>query len=133
MSDDEQAIRDLVATWLRATAAGDLSLILSLMAEDVVFLMPGRPPIRGREEFAALSRAAGNRFRIQAHSEFGEVMVYGDWAHCWTHLSVTMIPVQGGPAVRRSGHTLSILRKRPDGSWVLARDANMLAPESGPA
>lgn len=133
MSDDEQAIRDLVAIWLRGTAAGDLSLILSLMAEDVVFLMPGRPPIRGKAQFAALHKVSGERFRIQAQSEIVEVMVYGGWAHCWTHLSVTMIPVQGGPAVRRSGHTLSILRQRPDGSWVLARDANMLAPESGPA
>ncbi len=133
MSDDEQAIRDVVATWLRAAEAGDLSVLLSLMAEDVVFLMPGRPPIRGREEFAALSKAAGNQFRIQAHSEFGEVVVHGDWAHCWCRLSCTMTPIQGGPAVRRSGHTLTILRKRADGSWVVARDANMLAPESEPA
>jgi len=133
MRDDEQAIRDLSATWLRAAAAGDLSLMLSLMAEDVVFLMPGRPAIRGKDEFAALHKAAGNQFRIQAHSEFGELMVHGDWAHCWCRLSVTMTPVQGGAAVRRSGHTLTILRKQSDGAWVVARDANMLAPEAGPA
>jgi hypothetical protein len=30
----------------------------------------------------------------------------------------------------RSGHTLSILRKQ-EGKWLLARDANMLAPVSG--
>jgi hypothetical protein len=30
----------------------------------------------------------------------------------------------------RAGHTLSILRKR-DGRWVLARDANLLAPVPG--
>jgi hypothetical protein len=29
----------------------------------------------------------------------------------------------------RAGHTLSILMKQ-DGRWVLARDANMLAPVS---
>ena len=73
MRDDEQAIRDLSATWLRAAAAGDLSLMLSLMAEDVVFLMPGRPATRGKDEFAALHKAAGNQFRIQAHLEFGPV------------------------------------------------------------
>jgi len=29
--------------------------------------------------------------------------------------------------LRRSGHTLSILRKEKDGRWVLMRDANLLA------
>jgi ketosteroid isomerase-like protein len=29
-----------------------------------------------------------------------------------------------------SGYTLAILRKKPDGRWVLARDANLVMPES---
>lgn len=61
MTDDEQAIRDLITTWLREAAAGDLSVLLSLMADDVVFLMPGRPPIRGKDEFAPLHKAAGQQ------------------------------------------------------------------------
>ena len=32
----------------------------------------------------------------------------------------------GGEQMRRAGYTLSILRKQPDGKWVLARDANLL-------
>ena len=130
MTNDEQAIRDLYATWQRATADRDLATVMSLMAEDVVFLMPGQPPIRGREEFAAL--AADNKFHIESASEFGELVIHGDWAHCWCRLSVTMIPPEGGPVVRRSGHTLTILQKQSDGSWVVARDANMLAPDPGP-
>ena len=55
---DEQAIRDVISNWLRATAAGDVDAILPLMAEDVVFLRPGQPPMRGREAFAAGLRAA---------------------------------------------------------------------------
>jgi ketosteroid isomerase-like protein len=30
----------------------------------------------------------------------------------------------------RSGYTLTILRKNPNGAWVIARDANLLAPET---
>ena len=48
MRSDEQAIRDLIANWARASAAGDLPQILSAMSEDVVFLTPGNPPMRGR-------------------------------------------------------------------------------------
>src|SRR5262245_26593524 len=128
MTKDEQAIRDLIDTWMRASAAGDTKRALSLMAEDVVFLTPGRPPIRGRDEFAAL--AAGNPPSMKGQSEVVEVMVHGDWAHAWTRLTVTVEPAGGGPTIRRSGNTLSIFKKKPDGSWVLARDANMLAPEA---
>ena len=48
MQDDERAIRDLIATWLEASKAGDTEKVLSLMADDVVFLVTGHPPMRGR-------------------------------------------------------------------------------------
>ena len=51
MSTDEQAIRNLVEQWHRATAAGDVDTVLRLMAEDVVFLMAGKPPMKGRSTF----------------------------------------------------------------------------------
>jgi uncharacterized protein (TIGR02246 family) len=35
MADDERAIRDLVATWMRASETGDVDTVLSLIAEDV--------------------------------------------------------------------------------------------------
>ena len=37
MQNDEQAIREVVADWQKAAAAGTLSKLLNLMAEDVVF------------------------------------------------------------------------------------------------
>jgi uncharacterized protein (TIGR02246 family) len=38
MSNDEQEIRQLIATWMAATKAGDVETVLSLMADDAVFL-----------------------------------------------------------------------------------------------
>jgi uncharacterized protein (TIGR02246 family) len=125
MTSDEQAIRDLMDTWRQATAEGDLPRVLDLMADDVVFLAPGRPPMRGKAEFAA--RAAGTP-HIESRQEVKEIVVTGEWAYCWTELFVAMTPPEGGPPARRSGHTLSVMRKQPNGKWVLARDANMLAP-----
>ena len=129
MSDDERAIRNLITTWHRASEEGDVAKVLTLMSEDVIFLTPGQPPIRGRDEFAALQKAAGDRFRLTAQGKLEEVVVRGDWAYCWTHLTVTMTPKAGGAPIRRAEHTLSILRKGADGAWVLTRDANMLAVE----
>jgi uncharacterized protein (TIGR02246 family) len=127
---DDQAIRDLVATWHRATATGDLPRILTLMAEDAVFLTPGNPPMRGREAFAANFRAAFDKMKIESTGEVEEVQVLADWAYCSSRLSVTMTPREGGAASKRSGYTLTVLRKTPDGAWVLYRDANMLAPDA---
>jgi hypothetical protein len=48
----------------------------------------------------------------------------------WTKLTVIVTPPGGAQSMTRAGHTLSILTKQ-GGKWVLARDANMLAPVSG--
>ena len=113
-----------MSTWLRASKAGDNKTVLSLMTDDVVFLVPGHPPMRGKAAFAS-SQAAMEQFDFNATSEVQEVTVLGDWAYIWTQLSVVMTPKGGGEAVRRSGPTLSIFRKE-SGRWLLARDANML-------
>jgi uncharacterized protein (TIGR02246 family) len=126
MSTDEQAIRNLVATWHRATAAGDVDTILGLMAEDVVFLVAGRPPMKGRSAFEKGLRGLLKSHRVESSGDVQEVLVAGDLACCWTLLKVRAIPLSGGSADERSGSTLSILRKQANGSWVLVRDANLL-------
>jgi uncharacterized protein (TIGR02246 family) len=124
VQNDEQAIRELVATWLRASQAGDTQTVLGLMAEDVVFLVPGHPPMRGKAAFAAGQEGLRD-LDIEGRSEIQEIEVFGDWAYVWTTLSIVVTPKHRGAAVRRSGPTLSILRKE-HGKWVVARDANML-------
>jgi uncharacterized protein (TIGR02246 family) len=128
MTSDEREIRQLVATWFEATSAGDTDTVLGLMADDVVFLVTGRPPMVGKAAFAAAMRAPPGTPapKIDGHSEVEEVCVAGDWACIRTRLTVTVTP-PGGPPATRAGYTLSVLRKQ-DGRWVLARDANLLAP-----
>jgi uncharacterized protein (TIGR02246 family) len=123
MSDDEQAIRTLLQTWLTATQAGDTSTVLQLMADDVLFLVAGQPPF-GKAAFAAQSKSMAG-VRIEARSEIREIEIAGPWAWCRTELTVVVTPPEGEP-VRRTGPTLSILRKQPDGRWGLVRDANLL-------
>ena len=85
MSDDELAIRSLVETWLAASQRGDIPKVLSLIADDVVFMVPGQEPF-GKDEFASRSDAM-------------------------------------------KAYVSSILRKKPDGAWVIARDANLLTAQ----
>ena len=130
MSDDEQAIRDLIGTWHRATASGDLPRIMNLMAEDVVFLVAGQPPMRGRDAFAAGFKNALKNAHIESSSDIQEIHVNGDWAYVWNYLVVVMTPKDGKPPQRRTGNVLSVMRKQSEGKWLMFRDANLLAEES---
>jgi uncharacterized protein (TIGR02246 family) len=127
MSDDERAIRDLIATWMSASQAGDTDTVLSLMTDDVVFMVPGKEPF-GKAAFAAASQDMKD-VRIEGTSEIREVEVLGDWAYLRGHLQVA-VTTPAGNTVRRAGYTLTILRKEPDGKWRLARDANLLAGQT---
>jgi uncharacterized protein (TIGR02246 family) len=127
MNHDERQIRDLVETWLAASKTGDLSTVLSLMADDVIFMVPGREPF-GKEEFAAGSKAMQG-VQIDGTSDILELTILADWAWMRNRLRVTMTPPDGRPVVR-SGYTLTILQKNREGRWVIARDANLLAPEA---
>ena len=123
MSSDEQAIRNLVSTWLEASKTGDLQTILSLMADDVVFMTPGREPF-GKEAFASIAKDSKD-VRIEGTSDIQEIKVSGDWAWMRSRLTVTVTPPGGKPKTQ-SGYGLTILNKKPTGSWVIARDANLL-------
>jgi uncharacterized protein (TIGR02246 family) len=130
MTADEQEIRQLVATWMSATKAGDLATVLSLMTDDVVFLVVGQQPF-GKQQFAAAMKppAGGAPLpMIDGRSEIQEIRISGDHAYLWTRLNVEVTP-PGGVTAKRSGHTLSVLR-REGGRWRLARDANLLSPVS---
>lgn len=126
MLSDEEQIRGVVETWLSATAAGDVETILSLMTEDVVFLLPGRGPMR-REEFASIARAsAGTALpKFESVADIHEVEVSGDLAYLWNRLALAITPPGVARPIERSGYTLSIFR-RVNGKWLLSRDANLV-------
>ena len=122
---DEQAIRKLIDDWMQASAQGDLDRVLSMMSDDVVFMTAGREPF-GKQEFAAQSQGMKD-IRIEGVARPIEIKVLGDWAYLRNHLEMTMTP-KGGQPMQRAGYTLTILRRQPDGRWVIARDANLIPP-----
>ena len=124
MTDDERAIRELVATWMRASERGDVDTVLSLMADDVIFMVPGREAF-GKDVFRAASEAMKNT-RLTGSSDVREVNVLGDWVYIQNYIEITITSPEGD-AMRRKGYALSILRKQPDGKWRLWRDANLVA------
>src|SRR5215472_17642450 len=115
MSDDERSIRNLIDTWMKASAAGDANTVVSLMADDVIFMVPGREPF-GKDAFRAASEQMQG-MRMSGTNDIREIEILGDWAYIRNHIDLTITPPSGN-AVHRSGYTLSILRKQADGQWL---------------
>jgi len=126
VTEDEEAIHRLVETWMEATKRGDTETVLSLIADDAVFMTAGGEPF-GKAEFRALASKQAEGVHYEATGDIVELKVLGDWAFLCNHLTVTVVSGGGEPLFKRSGYTLSILRKEPDGRWLLARDANLMS------
>ena len=125
MSDEP--IRQFFEEWHRATVAEDLDRLRELMSEDVVFLTAGQPPMQGRDAFAKAFTEALQHFRIAPQGILRDITINGHLASVWSELTVTLTPRSGGPVRVRKGHTLTVLRQRTSGEWVLIRDANLLS------
>ena len=125
MSEDELAIRSVVASWIDATRRGDIQSVLDLMTEDALFLVPGQAPMDKAAFEAASHSQSSAKLQIDAESEIQEVRVEGAMAFMWSRLAVTVTPSGTGDPIKRAGHTLTVFRKVGT-RWLLCRDANLL-------
>jgi uncharacterized protein (TIGR02246 family) len=127
ISPDERAIREVHSTWIDAVNAGDLVRLLTLMADDVVFLNPGQVPL-GRDGFSAVFPAAHQQAWISCRSELEEVVVVGEVAYTRSRDALSVTQRAGGEVTQLAGHRVTLYRKQPDGRWLLARDIHTLSP-----
>jgi uncharacterized protein (TIGR02246 family) len=98
------------------------------MTDDVIFMVPGHEPF-GKEAFEATSEEMRD-VQFEGTCDVREILVLGDWAYTRTYITVAMTSSNGGASLHRSGYSLSILRRGPDGQWRIARDANMLTVDA---
>jgi uncharacterized protein (TIGR02246 family) len=127
MEADERQIRAVHSSWIDAVNAADLARLLTLVADDVVFLNPGQAPL-GRAGFSANFPAAHRQFRIDCVSELEELVVASDVAYTRSRDTLSVTPRAGGKVMQLAGYRITIYRKQADGRWLLARDAHTLTP-----
>ena len=123
MTDDVRQIRELVASWIAASKAGDLPKLMDMMTDDVIFMTPGRPPF-GKAEFAADSERMKGA-AIDARADVREIEVFGPWAYIRNHIEAELT-FPGQSPRHMSGYAMTVLRKDADGCWRIARDANLV-------
>lgn len=128
MQSEEQKIRELHSSWIKAVNAGDLALLLTLITEDVVFISPGERPV-GRDTFTAKFLNSHKELRIHCFSDLEEIVVAGEVAFTRSSDRVSVTSRAGGPMTEFNGHRLTIYRKQSEGHWLLARDVHTLSPK----
>jgi uncharacterized protein (TIGR02246 family) len=122
---DEDAIRNTIGEWLKATKNGDSSTLASILDDDVLFVVPGRPPFGKKDFFAG---DLGKPFRFESKVDIREVVVHGDWALTRVDLAIEITVAEGAAPMKLAGPTMSVWRRMTDGRWAIWRDANMVAP-----
>jgi uncharacterized protein (TIGR02246 family) len=122
--NEAQEIRDIVATWARASETGDIEAIKSLMDEDILFLTHGNEPF-GRDTFLQHFNNSVKQMNLNVRADVREVEVRDDLALARVWLEIRITPSNGEPTTR-TGYTLSVYRRRPGGPWRLWRDANLV-------
>lgn len=104
----------------REVLAGNWDALLPFYAEDVVFLPPNQPEIRGRAALLELLRHLPPVMTYDVRVD--EIEGCGDLAYAKGSYALSLRPDSGTPPVRDTGRFLHILRKRADGSWLITRD-----------
>ena len=126
MGSDEREIRTMHSNWIDAVNAGDLARLLTLVAEDVVFLTPGQATF-GRDGFSSNFMAAHQQMQICCTSELEEVVVVGEVAYTRSRDALSVTPRAGGKEARLAGHRMTVYRKQRDDRWLLSRDVHTLS------
>jgi len=130
---DRLAIEKLNTEWLDAMRTKDVARLLEMVTEDVVFLPPGYPPIRGKKNVEAMYHSFFPQFAsVEQTVSVEELQVAGDWAFVWGTEALVLVPQSGSAPIEMSGRGMSILRRQPDNSWKFARGINNSAPRPAP-
>lgn len=124
-SEDQEAIRNVMAEWMAAHKRGDTQALIDLMADDMVFMRTGCQPMNKAAFLAASAVFVESQLKFDGVSDIKEICVHGAMAYSLSHLTVTTTRA-GAIWDRRSFNTLTVFRKI-NGRWRFARDANVLA------
>ena len=87
---------------------------------------PGSAPIVGKSALEQALSAFLEAYAETVNYEVAEVEVGGELAFARILESATLLPRSGESASSINGMHLTILRRQPDGEWLVARDVSSL-------
>lgn len=117
---DERAVADVVLRLIRADNARDLTTVLDVYSDDVMFLPPSGEIVDGKPAVESRYRALFSTYRVRLESTIEEVRVGAGLAFVRGVNTGTLEPVAGGAATAINDRYLAILECR-SGRWRVTR------------
>jgi len=117
---DVTRINQVTETAVKAALAKDWATMAGLYLDDAVVDPPNEPAVKGR----AAIQAWLEKFPPITEFKAGNVKVEGrgDLAYALGTYTMTLVPPGAPGPVVDSGKYVEILRKQPDGQWLVAVD-----------
>jgi ketosteroid isomerase-like protein len=110
---DIDVVRQLEQQWLAAELAGNVAALLDLCCDDILFVPPSGPPIRGKvaiRNWLSMPQDRIEDIRLTPITLDGDASVAFKVATFETRLASTTV----------TGTHIWVLRRQPDSTWRVA-------------
>ncbi|MFX0202663.1 MAG: YybH family protein [Candidatus Hodarchaeota archaeon] len=116
------AIKKTIQAYVDARNSKDLTSWANTMAEDVVFQLPNRPQLNGKDAVVNWAKEVfSHPGKVKLDVQIEEVQVLGSWAFVLGRYTSVSIPEQGESTTERHGKFINIFRRESTGDWKYAR------------
>ena len=120
---DQAAIRAADTAFSTAAGAGDAAGLAAMYVPDASLMPPNAATVRGREGIQKFWGGFVDAYRVNIALKAEEVEGHGDLAYSRGRYTLDLTPKAKGPgAAHDEGKFLTIFRRQPDGTWLLAVD-----------
>lgn len=118
--DPETQVRNVIAAFQEAYQAGDVDKLMSLYADDVISLPPGRPKMEGKAALQADFEMLYQDFTLKQDTfKVVDLQVNGDTAFRRAEWTQTLTPKAGGEAIVETGKCM-VGFKKVGSEWKIA-------------
>lgn len=132
--DEKSEITSILAVrdaWIAALKAKDIDGLMSLLTDDVVIMHPGRASVVGSAANRADLAAVLTNFDVNQEAVSDETVLMGEWAFDRSRAVTRLTPIAGGDCIVSRSKAITILRRRSDGAWQIARVIGNAEPGEG--
>ncbi len=119
-TSEKQEIQNMLFAYRDALNASDVSKVLSLYAEDGVFMPSGAPTSIGAEQVKGTYEFVFSNIKLSIEFTIDEIIVNGDYAFARTTSKGTTLIRATGETVPEENRELFVLQKE-NGSWKIDR------------